>query len=195
MGKAVENFEGTSEGTNIGDELVYVVNAEDILISVDGEWDGFALDNGGPEATTGRVLGRSIWNFIADGSTRQIYRHVLTKVRLTRVSMRFPFRCDGPDCRRFLEMHIVPGSDHSVRFHSRTLRVERRPRQPLLDSARTRGDTLLRMCSWCKKINVDGEWLEAEAAIEKGKLFDTPALPAITHGICDTCRQEMLERI
>jgi hypothetical protein len=86
-------------------------------------------------------------------------------------------------------MRVVPLAERKVEFHTW---VEREAPYPdpvaLLDPAVPRNpDTLLRMCAWCKKLDVEGTWLEIQDAIGRLRLFDHPAVPAITHGICDRC--------
>ncbi|HVU09554.1 MAG TPA: hypothetical protein VHG89_13555 [Verrucomicrobiae bacterium] len=49
----------------------------------------------------------------------------------------------------------------------------------------------LRVCSWCRRINYRGNWIQLEDFMEQG--FDTPT----THGICPECltrQKEALER-
>ena len=52
-------------------------------------------------------------------------------------------------------------------------------------------ERFLRVCSWCRRINYNGEWMQLEDFMEQS--FETPT----THGICPEClhrQKEMLER-
>lgn len=52
-------------------------------------------------------------------------------------------------------------------------------------------ERFLRVCSWCRRINYKGEWMQLEDFMEQS--FETPT----THGICQEClhrQKEMLER-
>ncbi|HVU28728.1 MAG TPA: hypothetical protein VHG71_13485 [Verrucomicrobiae bacterium] len=52
-------------------------------------------------------------------------------------------------------------------------------------------EDFLRVCSWCRRINYKGNWIQLEDFMEQG--FDTPT----THGICPECltqQKEALER-
>jgi hypothetical protein len=52
-------------------------------------------------------------------------------------------------------------------------------------------ERFLRVCSWCRRINYKGEWMQLEDFMEQS--FETPT----THGICREClhrQKEMLER-
>lgn len=42
-------------------------------------------------------------------------------------------------------------------------------------------EKFLRVCSWCRRINYQGEWMPLEEFMRQG--FDTPT----THGICSEC--------
>ena len=45
-------------------------------------------------------------------------------------------------------------------------------------------EKFLRVCSWCRRINYQGEWMRLEEFMQQG--FDTPT----THGICPECLRE-----
>lgn len=49
-------------------------------------------------------------------------------------------------------------------------------------------EKFMRVCSWCRRINFEGEWMRLEEFMRQG--FDTPT----THGICQECldRQKAL---
>lgn len=170
--------------------ISYTLNANDELISVDGQWDAFATANGGAHLTSPNVLGRSIWDFVSDPTTRLLYRDVLARVRHDR-TVTFTFRCDAPDCRRLLAMTVLGKPGGWVVFEIRTISEERREPQRLLDLATLRSSDLLRLCGWCKKVDVSGRWTEVEEAVVALGLFDQAVLPQVTHGICETCYTSM----
>ena len=62
-------------------EISYLIDAQDRLLAVSPEWLEFALKNQGDGLTPDHVQGRSLWAFIADGPTRELYQAVLTRVR------------------------------------------------------------------------------------------------------------------
>lgn len=178
-----------SEG-RVDNNIRYTLNAKDELIAVDGQWDAFATANGGAHLTERHVLGRSIWDFVSDPTTRLLYRDVLARVRRDR-TVEFTFRCDAPDCRRLLAMTVTGDPSGWVVFEIRTVTEERRRAQPLLDAKTPRSSDLLRLCGWCKKVDVSGRWTEVEDAVDALGLFDQPVLPQVTHGICETCYTSM----
>src|SRR5690242_1562482 len=44
-------------------------------------------------------------------------------------------------------------------------------------------EKFMRVCSWCRRINYQGQWMPLEQFMRQG--FDTPT----THGICQECLQ------
>jgi hypothetical protein len=86
-----------------------------------------------------------------------------------------------------MQMEIVPAGHQALEFRNYLLREEHRDRIRLLDPTAERSDKLLRMCSWCSRIQCDETWLSVEEAINYLGLFGTPHLPQITHGICPDC--------
>jgi hypothetical protein len=94
-----------------------------------------------------------------------------------------------------MELEVSPGPDGHVRFQGRTVREEKRQPVPLLDSSINRDDDFLKVCSWCKRVQAEGEWLEVELAVEGLELFNRQSLPQISHGICEDCGISLRRRI
>ena len=63
--------------------------------------------------------------FVADSRVRHLYDLLFARVR-HRAPISFPYRCDGPHVRRFLEMRIEPEDQGHLRMWSRTLEIELR---------------------------------------------------------------------
>ena len=175
-------------------EIQYTLNDADEIVEVNDDWDVFATANGAPHLAAGQVLGRSLWDFVTDDTTRLLYRDVLARVRRDR-AVRFTFRCDAPDCRRQLEMEVSAAPRGGATFCVRTVAEETRPPQALLDPAHPRSGQLLRACGWCKKVDLGGRWAEVEQAVDVLGLFHHAALPQVTHGICDDCFASMTATI
>lgn len=53
---------------------------------------------------------------------------------------------------------------------------------------------LLQMCSWCKRVALP-DWVEAEEAVSRLKVFETELLPRITHAICPACLENLEKEI
>ena len=170
--------------------LLYRLNQQDEVIHLSDGWGTFALENDAPELLPEHVLGRSIWDFIFDLTTTQLYRDLFQRARAGRQST-FLFRCDAPDCRRQMEMTISGRKRGELQIKTRSLREEERLPQEVLDRHADRGDDLLRLCGWCNRVDVGGVWEEVETAVTLLGLFDRRCLPLLTHGICDSCYDVM----
>jgi len=171
----------------------YHIDRQNRIVSLSDTWRTWAESNGAPHLADG-VLGRSLWDFVGDYQTREVYRTLLARVRDGQ-QVRFPYRCDAPDLRRFMRMTMTSDGEGGVWFDSETLRTEPRPRcwrAPLPPEA---PEMLLRACGWCKRVAVDGAWEEIEVAVARLDLFGGPATPALTHGMCPPCYEQFMSAL
>src|SRR5688572_25232486 len=91
--------------------VIYRVDADDRIASVNAAWDAFAEANGAPWLRRKRVLDRSIWAFLGDGVVAHVYESLLARIRSGRRAA-FRFRCDSPDVKRLLAMDMrAEGAD------------------------------------------------------------------------------------
>jgi hypothetical protein len=173
------------------DTLTYRIDAHDTVSAVGDGWDTFALANDAPDTTAEHVVGRSIWDCIAGSTTRQIYHALFDRTRSGTV-VRIGIRCDGPAVRRALELQLVPEPDGGITVTVETRRVERRTREHLLDRTLPRGEDILAVCGWCKRVEAaEGRWIEVEDAMLELGLFERVTLPEITHGMCPECFEQL----
>ncbi len=169
-------------------EVVYRINAHDILISFNKEWDIFAAENHSPAMHSEKVGHTSIWAYIHDFETKHIHETLLTRVRADRQLWQLPFRCDSPEMRRFMEMDIIHVGQGTVEYRCRTLHTEKRQPLPPSPHAVQPQGPFLRMCSWCKKMDGGHDaWLEIEDAVVALDLLGRDTLPPISHTMCDHC--------
>lgn len=169
-------------------EVVYQIDTNDVLVFVNEQWNLFAAENGSANLVSQYVRNRSIWEFIHDAETRQFHEILLEKVRSGKEIRNLPFRCDSPELRRFMEMDISLAAVEGVEYRCRTIKTEARDPVPLIQCKVHDGETFLRMCSWCKKIDTGNQtWEEIEDAIRHLGLFSDKCIPQISHTICETC--------
>ena len=163
--------------------FIWTIDNADKIIQVNDEWLAFARENTAPQLTAASVLDQPIWGFIQGQETIYLYKQIFGRVRAGISPLTFPFRCDSPDCRRFMEMKLslLPGD--TIQFISHILREEWRDPVDLLEASRDRSGEFLKICSWCKKIDIPGRgWGEVEAAIEaSGPLWPPLAAPGDPH--------------
>ena len=66
---------------------------------------------------------------------------------------------------------------------------------PLLDYRITdRSSDLIRMCSWCARIDADG-WVDIEQGCRRLGLLEDHRLPGITHTVCPGCLAGLAEEL
>jgi hypothetical protein len=119
---------------------------------------------------------------------------LVRRIRGEARSVELPFRCDGPDVRREMDVRIAAHSSGRFVLFSARLRSER-PRaksQPLLSADAPRGEQTLTMCGWCDRFLVGAEWVEVEDAVAQLGLFQRAELPAIGHGLCPDCGEMLM---
>ena len=170
----------------------YELDTELRIRAVDLAWSEFAQANAAPELVVPPgPMGQGVFGYIHDATTVHLYQKLFERVLRTGLPVVFPFRCDSPEVRRFLEMEIRPSPSSGLQLQTRVVRLEPRTPSPLLDQAVRRDRSLVRMCSWCKAVDVGGRWCEVEEAVAALGLFERELLPAITHGICQPCQQRI----
>jgi hypothetical protein len=174
------------------ESLSYAIDGQDRLIRLDKGFYRFAEENGWEEA--GSSLGRSLWDFVAGDDVRRLQRMLVRRVRNDVRSVKLPFRCDGPESSREMDIWIIAHSAGHVVLFSARLRSEqaREEPQPLLDPGSPRGGELLPMCAWCDRFLVKGEWVEVEEAARRLELFRRSEMPTLDHGICPACDKTLL---
>jgi len=171
---------------------VYHIDARDVIRFVSPEWVGFARENNAEHLTPQATIGASLWHFIAGEETRDLYRLLLQKVRSEQQVITFPFRCDSPTCRRFMQLVLSPLPDDGIELCGAMLRIEARDRVALLEPSRRPSDQWLTICSWCKRVFVTAcGWLEIEEAVAHLELFGSLELPNLTGGVCRDCRRQI----
>jgi hypothetical protein len=169
--------------------FIWTIDAADKLVRVNDAWLAFARENTAPQLTASVVLNQHIWRFIQGQETSYLYQQVFHRVRSGVSPVTFPFRCDSPDCRRFMEMKLALLPGDAIQFTAHMLREEWRDPVDLLDALQDIAREYLKICSWCKRINIPGQgWREIEAAIVALDLFGHLPLRRMTHTICDPCR-------
>jgi hypothetical protein len=175
--------------------LWYRVDVSDRICEVGPAWDAFAAENGGlPHVSRDAVIGRPLWDFVSDSNTISLYRQVLAHVRRTGTPHVFTLRCDGPSIERLLEMTIEADGTF-VLFRTRTLRTRPIEDSPA-DAAPARPLKLLRICSWCDRVDVGaGRWVPLETAVLALELFQRRDVPALTHAMCDDCHKALADDV
>jgi len=173
----------------------YRIGPDGRLTAIDAGWMSFAAENGGAAPLQQAILGRPLWDFISDMTTREIYRSMVDRVRAGGAPIRFRFRCDAPALRRLLAMQITGDADQ-VLFEVTSAEEQARPPVALLEAGHPRNDEVLTTCSWCSRVLLPThEWVDMEQAIVVLDLFVGGPLPSLTHGMCPACFAALSEAL
>jgi len=176
-------------------QITYRINSDDEIIFVNNEWSNFAVANNASELISDKILHLSLWKFITDVTSEQIYRQILRQVR-SGLKMQFTIRCDAPETRRLLEMTVSPYGNDKVQFDTRPIWTEERAPQKILQKNLPRKDHIIIICSWCNKIEVGkDDWREVEEAVDALKLFQVETLPQLSHGMCGKCHETISRQL
>jgi hypothetical protein len=173
-------------------DVVYRIDAQDRIISLNTGWTRFAQINDAPHLDCDRLIGRSIWQFIVDEDTSRIYELLLREVRENRPSLTFPFRCDSPEMRRYMEMSLVACGQSSVEFRSRIVDTEPRDQKVYFQYVTVAARGLLLRCSFCNRIQYQGRW--SDVATVAGTILDRELPLQVCYAICEACNSKISER-
>lgn len=170
---------------------VYEIDTSDKIVFCNGGWDAFALENGGEELRFESVKDRSLWEFVTDPSTADLYKRMIAHARKGN-PIKFTFRCDSPTLFRLLEMKISLTKTNRVRFSTIPKHTKPKSGDNLLEAVPGKSSDPIVVCSWCGRLNIYRKtWQEIDVAVAKVKLFEQAELPPVSHGICDECLVKM----
>jgi hypothetical protein len=182
------------------DGIAYAVDADNRIIAIGRRrWDRFAAENGAPELTADRLIGRSLSDFVGGSEVWQAYQRVADRVIAGGEPEVITARCDGPGIARELCLSVAPlrlgGERPGLLFQARIVGERARPRldlfdfKTLLDALKREADLpIVAMCSFCQQVRRPGstradDWVTAE---EYYRLGGTSRV-RISHGICADC--------
>jgi hypothetical protein len=185
--------------------VVYRVDRHDVITRVNAAWRAFAAENGAASLAA-RAVGTSLWAHVEGAETRALYAGVHAAVRRSGRPVTLPFRCDAPEERRWMELTVRPLGGGHLQVVSALVQRAAWPRVPLLDPAEPRGAAQFVMCSWCKRVRIDGDVAAAGATRTAARpshdghgggpwvdVLGLPAsppgagLPRVVHDACPNC--------
>lgn len=176
-------------------KYLYRLTEADIIDYVDSWWLAFASENNAAELKRSSVVGHSIWDFIADRATQNLYREIHGRVREFGHSILVPFRCDSPTLQRHMQLTISQEPNGYLLYESTLVRATQQKRMALLDSKQQRSDEFLTMCSFCKRSLIEPSgWLEMEDIAIKLRMYEQPTVPALRYTVCPDCESRSRNR-
>jgi len=170
------------------DRYLYRLDRMDTIAFVSPEWLRFARENDAAELSEDRVLGRVIWEFVQGVEVRRLYATLFAALRAGRREIVVPFRCDSPAAIRSMELLMRPLPSHGIELEGRLLEQKSRAPVALLARHSARSQSSVPICSLCRRLFVQQEWLEIGPAIARTRLLDGQPLPRLEETVCVECR-------
>mgnify|MGYP001821522752 FL=1 len=181
--------------TSVRQVYQYGVDDTDVVTFVDEWWVAFAEENRAIGLSRDSVLGHSIWEFIADEPTQQLYRELHNYVRSSGRPVRVPFRCDSPTLQRFMQLKISHEGNGHLHYESTLLRTVPQRRLSVLNPRAKRTNAFLTMCSVCKRTLIEPSgWLELEDIALRLLMYDQQRVPGMRYTVCPDCSRRISDR-
>jgi len=169
-----------------GSVVEYRIDEHDVVVGTGSGWVEFAEVNEAPELAEG-VIGRSLWDSMEEGPLQDLWRAAVAGVRASGRVATVPFRCDGPEARRWYEMALTPAPDGSVGFRSRLVFEMDRPEVGMLRRRLPAdGGAPIEICCWCAAARDGAVWQPIEVVLSSSRLLEG-APGSVTHGFCERC--------
>jgi hypothetical protein len=169
----------------------YRLDASDVIEFVDRWWLAFARENSASELDEPAVLGRKLWDFIADGPTQELYREIHERVRTLGNPIEVPFRCDSPNLQRHMQLTISRQDGGRLLYESKLVQAKIQHRLAALDSNMEKSESVLTMCSFCKRALMEPSgWLELENISLKLRMYEQQKVPALLYTVCPDCSDQ-----
>ena len=173
--------------SEIGTHYAYRLDGDDRIVFVSPEWLLFAQENDASELTADRVLGEPIWNFITGEDSRAFYASIFRNLRYRGTEIAIPFRCDSPTVVRqmSLTLRLLPREG----IECDGVLLDSRPREPITILLRwvIRTTETIPICSLCRRLSVEGEWLELREAVTRKGLNSIAPVPRLEETVCPMC--------
>ena len=167
--------------------FVHRVDNRGRMSYVNTPWLDFAAENDWP-VTAIEILGQPLMASVSDPQLRYLYGLLMARLRDGAGPFRFPYRCDAPDCRRYMQMEMLYSHDaREIEFRSQIRRIERRTSQDLLDARHPTDQRQLDICSSCKRVATRHGWMELEDGVLSLRLLDCERVPRTRHCLCPGC--------
>ena len=175
----------------------YRVDQHDRIAWVNSWWLAFAQENGAGQLTEQQVIGRLLWDFIADDETCKLYRSLHGRLRGRDETVVIPFRCDSPTLQRQMRLKVSGNSgDNSLTYEGDVVQAKPREYLAVLDSSKPRTLPCLWMCSCCKHVLLEPQgWLEVKDLSDRLQLNRRDRLPRCRQTLCPHCRKVLNESV
>lgn len=176
--------------------FIHQVDSHDTIYEVNSDWLYFAQKNNYDCTFENTVLGHSLWEFIQNDHVIRLYKEIMRFVRSQEQSVTFNYRCDSEDTCRMMRMWVTPLPNRGhIEFRSVIENQFKHDRLRILNPSNHRSHEFIRMCSYCKSVKQNGEWIPLHVAMRQMDLMERDDYPSVSHGICPTCYKDVEKEI
>lgn len=166
----------------------YRLNENNLITYISASWDNFAKENASTCPKRSAVIGTPLFKYFSSDELISIYDFILKRVRQSNTPTQFPFKCNGPRVNRTMLMSITPTSCGQLEISCDTL-----ARVPTTHSYfGWDANQHLHACGWCCAVQVKGRWVSADAFAKETSSLCWHLAPKVSHGICPTCAEAVL---
>lgn len=163
--------------------VAYVLDSKDHIISVSEAWNKFADENDGVNLAAQDVCGRRIWDFVTGDATRMWLEALFQFARIRGTSLDRHYRCDSPDLKRFMFMHIDFEQGGILHISHEILATEQRTDPVYIKYGANTNN--MKRCSICGRVN-HGVWQEPLAE-HADKFIGI----IVIYTVCEECQRLM----
>jgi len=165
----------------------YWLDKEYRVTRVSPEWDDFAKLNNGENITSEKVVGKLIFDYITDDTTRMWLETILLLAKVTQKTFERPYRCDSPDLKRFMKLRVTTDEHNEIRLEHIVLSTEKRYRNITFEYKKDFMSIPYIRCSICGFIKSDNKWSEPDELIKKEATIKTHEFKVI-YSVCESCK-------
>jgi hypothetical protein len=185
--------------------MTYWLDSKNIIRKVDRNSDIRILsDNWTLRTSTNTIIGKPLFEFIANDITRMFVAALIDSVRLFPRTLTKPYRSDSPHAKRFMQMIVHPDVDGLIKVTHELIRSEPLAQKILFkivqsSNSRVPGDLLsmnknqferpykLIRCSLCNCLQDPNNehWQDVEHLQSTAQVLEQP-VPVI-YGVCPSC--------
>lgn len=175
-----------------GSALFYKLDKTDTIIEAGGTWNDMAEQNGAAQLSVSNVLGTRLYDHVSGEATRMFVWTMLDAVRLLKRPVLKSYRCDSPNCRRYMQMIIKPDSGGGLDLEHTVLSVKPLAQTQLFTTAPqsqlSSATRVLVRCSSCNSVRTAGRWQEVET-IDTTPFQNSDGAIRVVYGVCERCQE------
>ncbi len=160
----------------------YLLDNEDRIVSVGGEWNEFAVENNAEQAMSNSVVGKPVWDFIAGTPTIDFLQEIFDVCRSQRDPLTMYYRCDSPTVKRLFKFSALSDKSNNIVIGNTLIPIDFQFWGPKivtpLDELRP-GETA--SCASCRALRMKDGWVDIFPA------EDYNAGTHVNYTICARC--------